>query len=88
MHMPAARIFNHRQTDKCNKATKRQLRWKEVEMAVRCGETEFILGGEEGDDMEEGVATFKYLGRTLDQTDDIGRRYDGISCVQVRSGGD
>ena len=31
---------------------------------------EFSLDWEEGDEMVEGVATFEYLGRPLDQTDD------------------
>ena len=39
-------------------------------MSARCGEMEFSLYREDGDDMMEGVATFKYIGETLDQTDD------------------
>ena len=35
-----------------------------------CGEMEFSLYREEGGDTVEGVTTFKYLGQTLDQTDD------------------
>ena len=45
MHMPAARIFNHRQSDKCNKATERRLQRRDVEMEARCGEMEFSLDG-------------------------------------------
>ena len=41
-----------------------------VEMAARCGEMEFSLYGEEGGNMVEGVANFKYMGQTLDQTND------------------
>ena len=37
---------------------------------MRCGNMEYSLEGEEGDEMAEGVVTFRYLGRTLDQTDD------------------
>ena len=68
MHIPAARIFNHRQADKCNKATDIILQRRDVDMAARCGEIELSLEGEEGDKMVEGVATFRYLGRTLEQT--------------------
>ena len=39
-------------------------------MAARFGEMEFSMEGGEGCDRVEGVATFRYLGRTLDQTDD------------------
>ena len=70
MKIPAARIFKHRQTDKCNKVMEIRLWRREVEMAARCGKMEFSLEREEGDNMMEGVATFRYLGRTLDQTDD------------------
>ena len=45
MHMPAVNIFKHRQFDKCNKATKRRLRRRDVEMAARCGEIEFSIEG-------------------------------------------
>ena len=67
MHILATKLFKHRQTDKCNKATERQLR---LEMAVRCGEVEFSLDREERDDRVEGVAKFRYLRRTLDKMDD------------------
>ena len=43
MHMPAANIFKHRKTDKCNKATERRIEQRDVEMAERCGEMEFSL---------------------------------------------
>ena len=62
--------FKHRHTDKCNKAIERRLQRRDVEMTVRCGNMEYSLEGEEGDEMAEGVVTFRYLGRTLDQTDD------------------
>ena len=38
-------------------------------MAERCEEMEFSLYMREGYAMVEGVATFKYLGWSLDQTD-------------------
>ena len=37
------RIFKHMQTDKCNKATEIRLGRRDVEMAARCGKTEFSL---------------------------------------------
>ena len=36
MHMHAARILKHRQTDKCNKAMKRKIRRQDVDMSERC----------------------------------------------------
>ena len=39
-------------------------------MAARYGDMEFSLEGEEGDKRMEGVETFKYLERSLDQIDD------------------
>ena len=39
-------------------------------MAARCGEMEFNLDGEEGDERVENVTTFRYLGQPLEQTDD------------------
>ena len=38
IHMQAARIFKHRQSDKCHKSRERRLRRRDVEMAERCGE--------------------------------------------------
>ena len=35
MNMPWARLFKHRQTNKCNKAMERQLRQRDVEMVAR-----------------------------------------------------
>ena len=43
MRMPAARLFKQIQTYKCNKATERQLRRIEVEMASRCVEMNFNI---------------------------------------------
>ena len=42
--------------------------WRNVDMAARCGEIEFNLDWEEGDDKVENVPTFRYLGQHLDQT--------------------
>ena len=39
-------------------------------MAEKCMDMESSLYGREGGDLVEGVATFKYMGRPLDQTDD------------------
>ena len=45
------------------------IRWRDVDMEERCVEMEFSLyGGWEGA-LFEGVATFKYLERPLDQTE-------------------
>ena len=35
-----------------------------------CGEVEFSLYGKEGDTLVEGVSNFKYMGRSLNQTDE------------------
>ena len=51
------------------KATYMWLRWRDMEMAKRCGETEFSLYGKDGVAMVEGVENFNYLGRPLDQID-------------------
>ena len=39
-------------------------------MDAMCGEMEFNLDGEEGDEIVKNVPTFRYLGQPLDQTDD------------------
>ena len=38
VHMEAARLFKHQQSDKCQKPTERRLQRRDVEMAERCGE--------------------------------------------------
>ena len=70
MHMPTTRIFKHRKLDKCHKEMERRLRWRDVDMADRCGEMEFILMGGEGEDRVENMTTFRYLVTPLDQMDD------------------
>ena len=70
VHLQATRFFKRRQSDKCNKSTKRRIRQRDVEMADSCGEMEFNLDREEGDEIVENVPTFQYMGRPLDQTDD------------------
>ena len=70
MHMLAAKLFKHKQADKCNNATEKRLRRRDVEMAERCGDIEFSLEGREVDDRVEVVATFRCPGSTLDQTHD------------------
>ena len=66
MHMQASRIFKHRHLDKCHKLTERQIWRRDVEMVARCGEMEFNLDREEGDERVENVLTFRYMGRHLD----------------------
>ena len=61
MHTPADRLFNHSQTDKCNKETDRRLGRRYMEMAERCDKMEFSLYVEEGKNMVEGVENFKHL---------------------------
>ena len=39
-------------------------------MMASCVDLDFSLYGEEGGEMVEEVENFKYLGQTLDQTDD------------------
>ena len=43
IHMSAAELFNHRQTDKCNKVMEKQLRYKDVKMSARYDEINFSL---------------------------------------------
>ena len=69
IHMQTARLFKHRQSAKCHKLTERRLLQRDVEMEARCGEMEFNLYGEEGDEIVDNVPTFRYLGRPLYQTD-------------------
>ena len=47
-----------------------QLRRRDVEMAERYTETEFIFYGREGYVIMEGDENFKYMGRPLDKNDD------------------
>ena len=70
MHIQAVRLFKHRKLDKCHKLTEIWIRRRDAEMAARCGEMEFNLDGEEGDERVENVTTFLYLGLPLEQTDD------------------
>ena len=70
MHIQADRLFKHRQLDKCHKSMERRIRRRDVDMAAMCGEMEFNLDGEEGDERVGNVPIFQYLGRPLDQTDD------------------
>ena len=41
-----------------------------MKMVERCGDMEFSMEGEEGDEMVEDMEMFKYLGINLYQTDD------------------
>ena len=45
MHMLAANIFKHSQSDKRHKETERRIRRRGVEMAAMCGEMEFGIEG-------------------------------------------
>ena len=70
MHMSAGRLFKHQQTKWCDRNT--QMRWqrKEVAIASRCEGVMFRITREEDVECIEGVETFKYLGRILNQSDD------------------
>ena len=46
------------------------LHWKDIEIAQRPGETKFSFCEREGGALVEGVLQLRYLGHTLDQTDD------------------
>ena len=56
--MQVVRLFKHWQSDKCHKYTERRLQRRGLEMAERCGEIDFNLYGEEGDEIVENVQTF------------------------------
>ena len=56
-------------------------------MAERCGEMEFILDGEGGDERVENVPTFRYLVISLFQTDDDWPAVQRNIMTQSRSGG-
>ena len=43
MHMQADRLFDYKNMAKCDRAMKRRLRRRDVEMAVRCDEVEFSM---------------------------------------------
>ena len=58
MHMQAARLFKYWQSEKFHKYRERRLRRRDVEMTERCGEMDFNLDGEEGDERVENVPTF------------------------------
>ena len=47
-----------------------KLRWRDVDISERCRDMEFSLYRGKGDALLEGVETFKYLRRPLDQTND------------------
>ena len=42
LHMHADRLFMKRQTDKCNRALERRIRWRYVYMLERCGAIYFF----------------------------------------------
>ena len=53
------------------KAPEIRLWWRDVDMSERCMYMELRLYGREGDALLEGVSNFKYMGPTLDQTDNV-----------------
>ena len=62
-------MIKHKRTEPCFKNTRMRLRLRDVEVVSPCLEMEFSLTRYEGEETIEGVELFKYLGRTLDQTE-------------------
>ena len=75
MHIPEAQQVNKRRMEICEKATEIWITWRDVDIAKRCGDMESSLYGRDGDVLVEGVAKFKYLGPTPEQT------YDDCTAV-------
>ena len=69
MHNPEARLERQSQTARQNMDMAMQLQQKDVKISHILGDIEFSLHKREGDGLVKGVAHFKYLGHTLDQTD-------------------
>ena len=51
--MQAARLFKHRQLNKCHKSTERSLRRRDMDMAEMCGAMEYKLDGEDWEESGE-----------------------------------
>ena len=85
--MQATRHFKHGKSEKYQKLTEIRLRRRDVEMAVRCGEMEYNLDGEEVDDIVENLSNFRYMGRPYTKRMIIGRLCAEKSCAQGRYGG-
>ena len=68
--MPVGRLLNSRRTAHCFKNIDIWIILRDVEVWSRCLEMELSFTREDGEDIIEGVALFKYLGRPLEQSDD------------------
>ena len=80
--MPVTRLFKNIRTNRCNKATERRIRQRDVEILERCGDMEFSLYRGEGGEMVYGVETFKYLGKPLDKNYEYWTAICETSCVR------
>ena len=58
IYMQEDRLFKHRHSDRCHKSMERRLRQRDEEKAARCGDMEFNLDGEEGDERVGNLPTF------------------------------
>ena len=63
--MPIGRMIKHQRIAHCFMNTDMSLIHRDVEVESWCLEMEFILTGEEGEDIIEVVALFRYLGQPL-----------------------
>ena len=69
IHMSVYIMERHKQTTRYNIATEMRLRRRDLELAYRSGEMQFSLYGVDGCVLVEVVPHFKYLGKTLYQSD-------------------
>ena len=68
MNMPEARLTKYRQTERYEKGTKMRIRQRDVDMEKRCVERDICLYRRDREVLVGVVASFKYLERPLDQT--------------------
>ena len=69
MHMPAGRLIKYRRMDRCFKNTEMRIRFRDIDVVIRCSGVEFRLTREEGEETNRVVALLKYVGRPLEQSD-------------------
>ena len=70
MHMPAGRLIKYRRMARCFNNTEMRIRFRDIDVVIRCSGVEFRLTREEGEETIEVLALFKYLGRTLENSKD------------------
>ena len=54
MHIPAAQLWRHKWTTRCDRSMDMFLRWREVEMVERSGKIKYSFYGREGGTWVEG----------------------------------